>query len=140
MAQLAVEAAVEHPIAGVGAGGYRAWMDEADPVGGTSPHAHNSVLHIGATLGLVGLGLWAFFFWVLLRGAGRIWDEQQQGPYGLGPMFAIVGLLLASSTDVVHLNQQTAAMIGLLAALSPAICPGHPLWRRGDPDIDGAPE
>lgn len=131
MAQLATQAIAEHPIAGVGAGGYESWCDQTDPTAGAHAHAHNAALHAGATLGLVGLGLWGLIVVVMVRGAWRYGDEPGQSPYALGPLFAIVGLLLASLTDSVQINAQTAALLGVLAALSPALAPGHPRWHDG---------
>ncbi len=132
MAQLAARAIVEHPLTGVGAGGYKRWCDETDPHAGAHAHAHNAILHAGATLGLPGLLLWGLIVLVMLRSAWRYWEGPSRNAYALGPLFAIIGLLLASLTDSVQINTQTAALIGVLAALSPAMCPGHPRWP-GEP-------
>lgn len=128
MAQLAGEAIAQHPLGGVGAGGYQAWANRADPSAGVHAHAHNSVLHIWATLGVVGLALWVLLVVVMLRGAWRIARQPDAHPYELAPLMGLLGLVLASITDSTHLNAQTAALIGVLAALCPAYCPKHPRW------------
>ncbi len=129
MGKVALDAAGAHPVIGVGAGGYQSWAIEQDADSPVHPHAHNSLLQIVSTLGVVGVVLWTILIAAMLRSSWRIWDREAEGIYGLAPMFAIVGLLLASITDSVHINTQTAAMLGALAALCPAYRPKHPIWR-----------
>ncbi|MGV6814353.1 MAG: O-antigen ligase family protein, partial [Phycisphaerales bacterium] len=129
MAQRAVDAGVAHPICGVGAGGFQDWANQTSEEKVAHAHAHNSVLQIWSTLGVIGLALWGMLVWTLLRGAWRIWDSASEGIVGLVPMLGIIGLVLASITDSVHLSMQSAAMLGALAALCPAYRPGHPRWR-----------
>lgn len=123
MAQLAVDASFEHPFLGVGAGGYQHWAKQQDPKSGVHAHAHNSLLQIASTLGIVGVLVWVIIIVVMIRGAYRIWDRDSEGAYGIAPMFAIIGLILASLTDSVQINTQTAAMLATLAALCPAYRP-----------------
>ncbi len=123
MGQVALEAGVEHPLVGVGAGGYQHWSNEQYPESKVHAHAHNSLLQIWSTLGIVGVVLWTIVLIAMLRASWRIWDQRDEGLYGIGPMFAILGLILASLTDSIELNTQTAAMLGALAALSPAYRP-----------------
>lgn len=125
MAQQALDAFATHPILGVGTGGYERWC-ELHAGGGHGAHAHNSVLHIGATLGLVGLVLWALVLFVALRCAWRWGQSCASNPYALGPLLGIVGLLLASISDSVHINLQSVAMLGMLAGLCPAYAPNTP--------------
>lgn len=57
-----------HPIVGVGAGGFsRAVL----PMLGTTLVAHNTLLSVAVELGLVGLGMFAAPFLLVLRGVGR---------------------------------------------------------------------
>jgi hypothetical protein len=139
MAQWALRAMREHPVIGVGAGGYKAWTlarmreeGEKDP-GPIHAHAHSAPLHIGATLGLVGLALAGVMVAVALRGAAE--GLSRWGTYDAGPLFALMGLFLAGLTDAVHVNSQTAALLGTLFAMSlvsrPPLAP-LPL-RRGWP-------
>ena len=124
MAQEAIEAFSVHPIAGVGTGGYEQWCEEHGQRLGA--HAHNSALHIIATLGLIGLVLWALVLIVAIRNAWQWGKADTTNPYALGPVLGIVGLLLASLTDSVHINAQSVAMLGVLIALCPAYAPGTP--------------
>lgn len=137
MALVAIDEIQAHPIKGVGAGGYQAWATLNDPEAPVHAHAHNGLLQVWATLGVVGVMLWIVLIGTLLGNAQRIWDPMAEGIYGLGPLFAIVGIVLASITDCVQINTQSAAMIGVLSALCPAYRPGHPKWSQ-DPTQQGA--
>jgi O-antigen ligase len=132
MGQRAIDAGLAHPIGGVGAGGFESWANLESEENRAHAHAHNSVLQIWSTTGLIGIVLWAGLLVTMLRGAWRIWDVENEGIYGLAPMFAIIGLGFGSITDSVHLSTQTAAMLGALAALSPAYRPGHPRWKTDE--------
>lgn len=117
MARMALLALREHPIAGVGAGGYRAWSIAAlrDPNAPIHDHAHNAALHIAATTGVVGLALLTITALAAVIGgcsprAGSA-TTVPWGGYPSGPGLAILGLLIVSAFDVVHLNTQTAAVL-----------------------------
>jgi len=128
MAAAAGDAFLTHPVAGAGAGGFssvfKAWLVERgiDPSSlRTFDHAHNALLHVAATTGIVGLVLVGMVTAaVLLAAFGGL---RGAGTYHAGPGFAIVGLLLVSPIDPVQLNQQTAALLLLLVALCPPVGP-----------------
>lgn len=143
MARWALDAFAARPVGGVGAGGYKAWVwqtldDEGVPEAerGAGPHAHNMLLHVAATTGAVGVGLFALVWVAGIRAGVVMGPMGRRGPapppigpirpmppgYDYGPACALLGLLLAGATDVVHINAQTAAM--WLALLS--LCP---VWR-----------
>lgn len=128
MAAFARQALTEHPVRGVGAGGYRVWTREyirerapeiVDPR--IHAHPHNAALQVAATTGLVGLAITGGIVVVALRGGFR--DLGLPGPttglgsYAAGPAFAIVGLMLAGLFDPVHLNAQTGAFLATLMGL-----------------------
>lgn len=148
MARRAAEAFGARPVVGVGAGGYKAWVDPrlgAESGGGVGPHAHNTPLHVAATTGIVGLGLFGLAWVVAIRagmrgdltqsakhkaqsshpqatkGATRDWRDGRWRGYDLGPACALVGLVLAGATDVVHINAQTAAMWLAIVSLCPVM-------------------
>ncbi|MFG0305623.1 MAG: O-antigen ligase family protein [Phycisphaerales bacterium JB040] len=129
MAEWAGRAIVARPVGGVGAGGYRAWVETREGPE-VFDHAHNSVLHLGATTGLVGLGLWGLLVWVVMRNAS-IGVRRLGDPGGTsGPLFALLGFVLVSAFDVVHLNAQTAALMWLLAGMCPT-------WEPPGPENQG---
>jgi len=129
MAQTAIDEIAQHPFFGVGAGGYQQSAIDEDPESVVHAHAHNGLLQIWSTLGVVGVILWGMLLVSMLRGACLSWNRQLDGIWGLCPMLAIVGLVLASITDSIHINTQTAAMLGALAAMSPAY---RPIMRNSD--------
>ncbi|MCL4221540.1 MAG: O-antigen ligase family protein [Phycisphaerales bacterium] len=126
----AIEAFAEHPIGGVGAGGYHAWIDQhlveqdIDPARRrVLDHAHCALLHVAATSGTVGLLIAGAFIVHALRGAFAYVGREQLGTYLAGPGFALVGLLLISVFDSVHVNTQSAALMAALLALAPGWLP-----------------
>lgn len=128
----ALEAFAQHPIAGVGAGGFGDWVEQHLREQGIDPaqrhihaHAHNAILHIAATSGAVGLSLAGMFIVFALKGAFAYLDRSMLGTYLAGPGFGLIGLLLVSAFDSVHLNSQSAALIGALLALAPGWIPRH---------------
>lgn len=135
MARVAVRAAAAHPVRGVGAGGYQKWGDDHRQPGEDGfihVHAHNTYLHIAATTGLVGLGLFLSAMGMGLYGALRGLGTRM-GTYAAGPGFALLGLLLVGMTDVIQLNAQTAAMLYVLLGLSLRPRPKEtemPRWDR----------
>jgi O-antigen ligase len=135
MAKVALRAAAAHPVRGVGAGGYQKWGDDHRQPGEDGfihVHAHNTYLHIAATTGLVGLGLFLTAIGMGLYGALRGLGTRM-GTYAAGPGFALLGLLLVGMTDVIQLNAQTAAMLYVLLGLSfrPRPMEGPmPAWDR----------
>lgn len=135
----AMRAFAEHPVAGVGAGGYRRWVighlerrgiDPADR--SVHDHAHNAALHVGATTGVVGLALAGLLGATALVGAFRGpsgGGGERLGTYAAGPGFALIGLLLVSAFDTIHVNAQTGALLCALLALCLAPRP-RPLGER----------
>lgn len=117
----AIEAALEHPITGTGVGGYEAWTRAHTAEQGIDPatrnhhaHAHNALLHAAATLGIPGLLLAVLFITLALTGSAH--RQPGDGPpgYADGPSFALLGLLLVSAFDTIHVNAQTAALLAAL--------------------------
>jgi O-antigen ligase len=138
MAGWAVQAFAEHPIRGVGAGGYQSWVEDHLRASGIDPaersihaHAHNAILHIAATTGLVGLAFACAIIICAFWNAFSHLSRATLGTYAAGPAFALLGLLLVSAFDVVHINAQSAAILGVLLALTPTFIP-KAAWRRAD--------
>lgn len=133
MAIWAVEATRERPVAGVGAGGYSAWVaahaDRRDEAAcsrfreSDHGHCHNALLQAAATGGVVGAVL--LLAWV---GAGVHAGMRAGIGYAQGPAWALVGLLLMAPFDAWQVNGQSAAVLGALLAL----CPGWVPPRMGD--------
>ncbi|MGP1273081.1 MAG: O-antigen ligase family protein [Phycisphaerales bacterium] len=117
------EAARTHPIVGVGTGGYQRWVEARQMERGIDPatqrvlaHAHGSFIHILATQGVVGLGLFVAASIVTIRHARPAGDAWASHEAGL-PL-AVAGVLLAGVFDSVHINAQSSALLATLAALA----------------------
>lgn len=128
MAIWAVEAVDSNPVAGVGAGGYSAWVtahaDRRDEAAfarfreSDHGHCHNAFLQAAATGGAVGAAL--LVCWV---GAGITTGMRAGAGYAQGPAWALVGLLLMAPFDAWQVNGQSAAVLGVLLALCPGWLP-----------------
>jgi hypothetical protein len=128
------------PVAGHGVGSFRAGMiREAERLGiydETFPshdHAHCLPAHVAATTGLIGLAIVGLLFGVSLVGGLRDLPRGI-GSYDAAPAFALIGLMLVSAFDTVHVNSQTSAQLYIAVALCVGVRP--PL--RGRPSTDGA--
>ena len=133
MAWWAVEALRERPLLGTGLGGYEAWTRAHTLEQGIDPatrnyhaHAHNALLHAGATLGVPGLLLALAFIALALAGSTR--RQPGDGPpgYADGPTFALVGLLLVGAFDSIHVNAQTAELLAVLLLFAMQASPAAP--------------
>lgn len=127
MAAVAARAIRDHPLGGVGAGGFRSLLaDGAAPAAGAPlghGHAHNALLHAGAVSGVPGVALALAAYMIALRNARRARHGGSFNPYDQGPFWALAGLGLVSAFDTIQVNAQTAAMLTTLMALSPGVLP-----------------
>lgn len=132
MAQVAVEAFRSEPLVGIGPGSFKSWgRRHLADVGREAEarlipdHAHNTVLHVGATTGLIGLALFVGLIVLSLRGGfqapaepgGTAPAARSVAGYAAGPVFGLIGLLLASPFDVIEVDAQPSAMLWILIAL-----------------------
>lgn len=123
--QMSLEAGLRQPW-GLGAGATRSAATERfgpDHQAAGFAHAHSTPLHLLSVGGLPGLALGGLLAWVLLRNASRADPREPARALEAGLPYAIGGLLLAGMFDTIHINTQTCAMLGALAALSPAYRP-----------------
>lgn len=134
MAVWAWEMFRDHPVRGVGVGGYRHAVEQKLRERGADPatrsvhdHAHNTVLHAAATTGLVGAGLLGAFLIVGGVGLVRSIGPGRLGTYDAGSLFALVGLVLMGAFDSIQVNAQTAGLMWLLVGLGQA-----PKWQRAN--------
>jgi O-antigen ligase len=138
MGTQAIKIGAEHPIGGIGAGGFRSWMQEhTEKRVDDQAHAHCSALRLFSEQGIPGVLLGMLLAAVILTNAWRSVPSDQRGTYLMGPFFGVLGLVLISAFDSILLNVNTAAILGALAMLSPAYLPGMRESRddRGGADV-----
>ncbi|WP_373499835.1 O-antigen ligase family protein [Desulfococcus sp.] len=97
----AVRIFLEHPVAGVGTGGFQAArLAMGKPGDPLIAHPHNDLLYMAASYGLIGIAVFIWFFWTLLRNA---WRERETavGYFVLscGLVVLVSGLLNAQILD-----------------------------------------
>lgn len=142
MALVAIDLFREHPWLGVGTGSYRPAAEslvreraEETSAWRIHDHAHNGLLHIAATTGVLGLCSALLVVILALRNAVHLglarW--QRHGAYEWGPAGALVGLLAVSMFDPVHINAQTSAMLAVLLSLCPSFVPDSSADRQANP-------
>jgi len=66
----AAEAFLEHPITGVGTGGFRAFTETR---GKAIDHPHNNILYMAVSFGLIGVGI---FFWLFAEFFKNAWKNR----------------------------------------------------------------
>jgi len=120
MARGALETGLDHPVLGVGAGGYKPEMARrTDLALDDAAHAHNLVLHWLAELGIVGVALGALMLAAALAAAAPRAHDKGPWGYAQGPFWGLVGLVLVSAFGTLTIDVNTMAMLGALAAMSP---------------------
>lgn len=109
---------LNHPVAGVGKGGYITAMEkQRKPNDPDIPFSqpHNSYLYIAASYGLIGIVLYGWLFYVLLRDSWRARDKVE----GWLPFSFLLVILVGSLTDTQLLSPSTGILLGLVAGLLP---------------------
>ena len=125
MKELALDVWLDRPLLGAGTGAYDAAASEAGRERGLGEdvivdhvhaHAHDAGMHLLASNGLEGLGLGAG-----LLGAGlwTCWGERRRrAGFGHGPGLALIGLVLVTPFDVLHVSAHAASITGVVLGLA----------------------
>ncbi len=129
----------QHPIAGLGEGGYRAWarqdalaIVEPEVAKRIQQHAHGTIPHIAATSGVIGLGFFILLFASALRCA---WIAPRHGPTGLerSLLLAIIALVMVGQFETMHVGSRLKQHMWLLLALTPAYVPRQRILAPDEP-------
>lgn len=118
----------EHPVRGVGAGGYKAWVEasqrgvaEAGEPRVDRPmvhgHAHSTFIHAAAVTGGIGVALLVGLIAVCVRNGLRDLRGRYVWGYDAGPAIALLGLVFVGLFDSIQVNQQTAYWMWVLVAM-----------------------
>lgn len=129
MKDWAIEAFAAHPVRGIGVGSYPAWVKaHADPAEAATRrfvhaghgHAHNAILQALATTGVVGMALLGLAWLAALVGGFGALRPHDWGTNVAGPPFALLGLLLVTPFDSIHVTAQlSAVMLAMIALCAP---------------------
>jgi len=108
----------DHPLIGVGTGGYKTALKEKDPDPNIPPqsHPHNNFLHIGVSYGLFGL---AIFCWFIISVISRSW-RSRAAPEGYFLLSVILVMLITGLFNTQFLDLGTALLISLAVGLQQA--------------------
>lgn len=119
----------KNPLLGVGTGGYRQAIISA---GGDArvDHPHNNFLYVAVSFGLVGLLLFGWLFWVLLKSG---WTSRSE-PIGFFVMASTLVFLVGGFTDTHILDSGGAFLLALTAGLQTALNKES----RGDKIVESA--
>ena len=109
--------ALDHPIAGTGAGGYGHAMLEGEyrEITAETHHAHSLYLHDAATLGFTGVGFTLVVLFGCLR---RAWSDPPRDRYGDGSFFVLAGWLIGAVFDCYHFSGTMFGLFGVVIALT----------------------
>jgi len=122
---VAVEAGLQHPVAGVGVGNLNAILVANAPDAGVYTHAHSAYLQIFSEDGILGLLALAVLLGGLLVDLRRAYRSSPLLVAGLAG--AAAALAVAATTDVVIIRYEAVAcsvapIVGLIAGLAARSC------------------
>ena len=105
----------DHPLIGVGTGGYKTALKEKDNDPNIPPqsHPHNNFLHIGVSYGLFGL---AIFCWFIISVISKSW-RNRAAPEGYFLLSVILVMLMTGLFNTQFLDLGTALLISLAVGL-----------------------
>jgi O-antigen ligase len=112
----AVKMFAKNPVFGVGTGGY----DQTMKQGGAEvvmPHPHSNYLHVASNFGLLGISIFVWLFYVLLR---RGWIHRRD-PVGYFVLSGILVFLIGGLNDTHLLDAGTAFFLAVLTGLQTAL-------------------
>lgn len=126
----AVRIFLDHPLAGAGTGGFQAArLAMGKPGDPTIAHPHNDLLHMAASYGLVGVAVFVWFFWTLLRNGWR----NRKTPEGYFVLSCGLVVLVSGLLNAQILDAGMALLVAYTAGLQQAFSRPSTLPSKADP-------
>ena len=114
----AIEIFMENPLFGVGTGGYGTALKkrgkEAWP---KIAHPHNNLLYVAVSFGIVGLLVFGWFFWVLLKAGWK----HRKSPVGFFLFSSGLVILVGGIVDTPLLNGDSSFLLAVVTGLQSAL-------------------
>ena len=102
----------KHPFLGVGTGGYyKAILLSGGDMG--IAHPHNNILYIAVSFGLLGLSIYAWFFWIMLKSAWK----HKRNPVGFFVLSSTLVILVGGLVDTHILDAGGAFLLAVTTGL-----------------------
>ena len=109
---------LENPILGVGTGGYPVVVKEkGNPDDPVISHPHSSILYMAVSYGLIGVAVFIWLFWEILRNALR----ERDTPLGYFILCTALVLLINGLFNTTILDAGTVLLLSLAVGLQPAL-------------------
>lgn len=110
----AVNIFLEHPLFGVGTGGYATVLKKkGNPEWPFIAHPHNNFLHMAVSYGVIGIFALCWFFWEIIRNS---WDERHS-PLGYFILSTALVIFVSGLVDTHILDSGPAFLLALATGL-----------------------
>ncbi len=117
----AIDLFLDRPVFGVGTGGYyKTILSEGGDEG--IAHPHNNMLYVAVSWGIIGILIYTWFFWVLLK-AG--WQHRDH-IFGFFVLSACLVILVGGMANTHLLDSGGAFLLALTTGLASALPRGRP--------------
>ena len=108
----AIHLFMQHPFLGVGTGGYyEAILSSGGDMG--IAHPHNNVLYVAVSFGILGLIIFGWFFWILIRQSWR----NRASPVGYFILSSVLVILVGGLVDTHILDAGGAFLLAVTTGL-----------------------
>lgn len=116
----AVRIFLDHPVVGVGTGGYKYALKEIS--GSEAPeisHPHNDLLHMAVSFGLLGIAAYVWLFGEMLRNGWR----ERATPAGYFVLSSTLVILVSGLLNAQTLDARMAFLLALTAGMQEGLSP-----------------
>jgi O-antigen ligase len=114
----AIEFFLEHPITGVGTGGYKKSIILKGGKRGIA-HPHNNLLHMVVSFGIIGIILFIWFFWMFFK---RSWAYRKTEAGFFIVMYGVI-FLITGLFDTPIINADSAYLLSVVTGLTHSLVP-----------------